>query len=214
MFLIIRIIGLFSFIIFSPIIIMSATVIFLHDFKNPFHLHMRVGKNGDYFTLYKLRTMRKNTGFKNFLATASNDKRLFLFGKFIRKYKIDELPQFINLFIGDMNIIGPRPNIIDLVKEYSSSELCLFDVKPGITDIATLVFSNYNKLLSKSQNPDIYYKKMIRPKKFKMSQFYIHNKSLQLNLIIFICTIIGIFNSYYGKKLLLKHISEKYDYQF
>ena len=212
--LITKLIGLISFLIFSPIILFSALIVFLHDFKNPFYLHKRVGLNGYYFTLYKIRSMRINSGLKNYTTTSVNDQRLFWFGKFLRKYKIDEFPQFLNLFFGDMNVIGPRPNIIELVKEYSNSEFSLLDVKPGITDISSVILSDLNSLVSTAKNPDLYYKKNIRPKKFKMSKFYINNRSLSLDVIIFFCTIIGIINSNLAKKYLRNHILKKYNHEF
>jgi lipopolysaccharide/colanic/teichoic acid biosynthesis glycosyltransferase len=182
-----------------PITFCALFIIFLHDFKSPVYVQKRVGLNGYYFNLYKVRTMRLNSNSPNFLATSINDKRLFLFGKIFRKYKIDEFPQFFNVFLGNINLVGPRPNIIPLLQNYSAEEFALLKIKPGLTDIASIMLSDLNELLSCSKNPDLEYELKYRKLKNNYSLFYLKEKSFNLDLIILISTFVVLFNKKFGK---------------
>lgn len=202
-----RIIALIIFILALPVIILASLIIFFQDFKSPIYLQKRVGFNGNYFTLYKIRTMRINHTSPVFLATSMNDERLFKIGKLFRKFKIDELPQFLNVILGDLNIIGPRPNIIPLLNNYSNEEFKLLKIKPGLTDIASVMLSDLNEKLKDSKNPDVDYENNYRKKKNSYGLYYIKNSSAGLNFFIFIATIVVIINKNAGKKFLESKIN-------
>lgn len=204
-----KIIGLIAFTVTFPFILLSSLIIFFHDFKNPFHIKYRVGINGSLFKLYKLRTMRIDFRLTQYKTTSVNDKRIFRIAKYFRKFKIDEFPQFLNVIKGDMEIVGPRPNIIDLVNEYKNEEFILLSQKPGITDISSIILFDLNKLVSEANNPDDYYKNHLRPLKFKMGEFYINNKSFSLNFKIFISTIVSLISLRYGQLILFFLIGTK-----
>jgi lipopolysaccharide/colanic/teichoic acid biosynthesis glycosyltransferase len=202
-----RIIALLIFVLAFPVILFASLIIFFQDFKSPIYLQKRVGFNGNYFILYKIRTMRINHNSPVFLATSMNDERLFKIGKLFRKFKVDELPQFLNVLIGDLNIIGPRPNIIPLLNNYSYEEFQLLKIKPGLTDIASVMLSDLNEKLKDSKNPDLDYENIYRKKKNSYGLYYIKNNSVGLNFFIFIATIIVIINKNAGKKYLESKIN-------
>ena len=202
-----KIISLIIFILAIPVILLASLIIFFQDFKSPIYLQKRVGFNGNYFILYKIRTMRINHTSPIFLATSMNDKRLFKVGKLFRKFKIDELPQFLNVIKGDLNIIGPRPNIIPLLNNYSYEEFQLLKIKPGLTDIASVMLSDLNEKLKDSKNPDLDYENNYRKKKNSYGLYYIKNKSAIIDLFIFLATIIVIFNKNAGKNFLESKIN-------
>lgn len=197
-----KLVGFILFIFTFPIILLAMILIFFHDFKFPIYIQRRVGLNGDYFSLYKIRTMRLNFDSPNFLATSINDKRLFFIGKIFRKYKIDEFPQFLNVILGHINLVGPRPNIVPLINKYSLLEFNLLQIKPGITDIASIMLSDLNELLKNSLNPDLDYETKYRKLKNDFSLYYIKEKSFKLDLIILFSTLLLLINKNLGKKLL------------
>ena len=151
--------------------------------------------------------MKIDNNLKQFTTTSMNDKRLFWVSKYFRKYKVDEFPQFLNLIKGDINLVGPRPNIIELIDEYNYEEFFLLTIKPGITDISSIILFDLNKLVSKSNNPDYFYKKNIRPLKFKMGKFYIKNSSINIDFKIILSTFFSIINSRIGKNVLFFFLS-------
>ena len=131
-------ISLSSLIILSPILLVISLLIFLYDFSNPFYIAKRVGKNKNIFYLIKFRSMIINADKSRIDSTANDDTRLTRVGRFIRKYKIDEIPQFINVLIGNMSLVGPRPQTINGVKLYTAEEESLLTIKPGITDLSSI----------------------------------------------------------------------------
>lgn len=181
-------------IILSPIIIVITFLIFVQDFENPFFFAERVGKNSKIFKLIKFRSMIIDARKVNIFSTSSNDKRITFIGKIIRKYKIDEIPQLLNILYGDITFVGPRPNVISDVNKYNQVEKKLLEVKPGITDIASIVFADEGQILLNSKNPDEDYNKYIRPWKSRLGLFYIKNRNIRLDLIIIILTLFSIFN--------------------
>ena len=133
-----------------PLIIIFSLLIYFEDKSNPFYLGIRVGQNFELFKLYKLRSMivRKNVGFQS---TSSNDDRILKIGKIIRRTKIDELPQILNVLLGNINFVGPRPNVQDEVKKYTNLERILLNYKPGITDFSSIIFSDEGDILKNSE---------------------------------------------------------------
>ena len=190
-------------ILIFPIILISIILILVFDNHFPIYSGFRVGKNGTIFKMYKLKTMR-NDKFSKVVSTSSDDPRITVTGNILRKFKIDELSQFYNVLIGDMNIVGPRPNVIDEVKLYNEEENFLLSVKPGITDFSSIIFSDLNSILKGSKNPNLDYNQLIRPWKSRMGIFYIKNKSFALDLSLIFLTFISIFS----RDLALKEINK------
>lgn len=175
--------------IFLPIFIVIAVFIKL-DSKGPvFFRGIRVGLNGSKFKIFKFRTMVVDADKLGGLSTAEDDPRITRVGRLIRKYKFDELPQFINVFKGDMSIVGPRPEVTMEVETYNNKEKEVLIVKPGITDYASLKFHNEGEILKGSSNPHQTYREKIRPEKLRLSIKYIEEQSFWTDLRIIIETI-------------------------
>ena len=141
---------LFSFIgllITFPVISVFLLIVWKNDGESPFFIAKRVGKRGKLFKMIKIRTMVINAEASGVDSTSSNDPRITGIGKTIRKYKIDELPQLFNILIGDMSLVGPRPNVERDVKIYTNVEKVLLSVKPGLTDFSSIVFSDESEIL-------------------------------------------------------------------
>lgn len=183
------------FIVFSfPIVFIFAFLIWFQDFQSPFYISHRVGKNGKTFLVFKLRSMIVNASSSGVLSTSSNDSRITPIGKVVRKFKLDELTQFLNVLIGDMSIVGPRPNVKDEVVLYSREELVLLSVRPGITDIASIVFSDEAEILAPFDDPDLAYNQYIRPYKSYLGLLYVNNISTVLDLQLIFFTFLGLFS--------------------
>lgn len=179
-------------------------LVWINDFGNPFYTAMRVGKDGKPFKMFKLRSMIVNADKTGVDSTSNNDMRITKIGKFIRKFKMDELSQLINVLMGDMSLVGPRPNVQRETDLYTKSEKRLLLVRPGITDISSIVFSDEGEILSNSKDPDIDYNQLIRPGKGYLGIFYIENQSFLLDIKLIFITLITIFN----RNLALKNVSK------
>ena len=189
----------------SPIFLIFILMIFLQDFSNPFYRAPRVGKNGKIFTMVKLRSMIINADKNKVDSTASDDMRITRVGMMIRAYKLDELTQLINVLMGHMSLVGPRPNVQRDVDLYSETEKRLLSVKPGITDFSSIIFSDEGDILSGLDNPDIAYNQLIRPWKSRLGILYIENQSLLLDMYLIFMTVVAIIN----KSSALNYISKK-----
>ena len=188
------IISLFGLIFLSPIILPVLLIVWLQDFHNPFYVAPRVGKNEKIFKMIKLRSMKINADKSGVDSTSSNDSRITSVGRFIRKIKLDEISQLINVLFGDMSLVGPRPNVKRETDLYTSEEKKLLSEKPGITDFSSIVFSDEGDILKDSSDPDLDYNQLIRPWKSRLGIFYINNKSLRLDFILIFLTVIAILN--------------------
>ena len=177
-----------------PFIIPFIFLIWLQDFGNPFYIADRVGINFNKFKIIKLRSMILKADKSKVDSTSSNDPRITKLGAIIRKLKLDELTQLINVLKGEMSFVGPRPNVERETNLYSNKEKELLKVKPGITDFASIVFSDESEILKDHQNPDIAYNQLIRPRKNYLALTYIENKSIILDLKIIFLTIFSFIN--------------------
>jgi lipopolysaccharide/colanic/teichoic acid biosynthesis glycosyltransferase len=187
-------IAFFIIIITSPIFFIILFLIFFYDYKNPIYKGKRVGLNGILFYQYKFRSMKILKLDNNFLSTSASDIRITPIGHFIRKYKIDELPQLFNVLIGNMSLVGPRPNVEEDVKKYISDEKSIIFTKPGITDLSSIIFSDEGEILKNSSNPDESYNLLIRPWKSSLILLYIKNESFLLDCQIIFLTLLNFFN--------------------
>lgn len=194
--------SLFGILLLTPLIVVIILLIWVKDFKSPFYISERIGKNENQFKIIKLRTMVVEADKKGVDSTASNDKRITPIGHIIRNYKLDELTQLWNVLKGDMSLVGPRPNVKRETDIYTSIEKSLLSVRPGITDFASIVFSDEGKILSGKPDPDIVYNQLIRPGKNELGLFYITNRGLVVDLKIIFATLISIISREKALKLV------------
>lgn len=164
-------------VILSPLFIILAIWIKL-DSKGPvFYRQVRVGRGNRDFQLYKFRSMRVGADKQGLITVGGRDPRITRSGFFIRKYKLDEFPQLINVFIGDMSLVGPRPEVRKYVDMYTPEQLRVLSVRPGITDLASIRYRNENELLEQAENPDEYYEQVIMQDKLRINLEYVENHS-------------------------------------
>jgi len=187
--------SLFVLLLLSPFLFLIALVVLITSRGGIFYKQVRVGKNGKEFTLLKFRTMYKNAD-KQGLLTIGKDKRITAVGRILRKYKFDELPQFINVLLGDMSIVGPRPEVPKYVRLYNEQQKQVLSVKPGITDYASLVYFDENYQLAQSSNPEEYYIQHVMPHKLSLSLDYIQKKSFFFDLKIMALTFLRMLGIY------------------
>ena len=188
------VISLTGLLISAPLLLPVLIIIWLRDFQSPFYIAPRVGKNGIAFKMVKLRSMVVGADRTGVDSTSNKDPRITPIGKFVRAYKLDELSQLWNVLIGDMSLVGPRPNVRRAVEQYTSVEQRLLSVRPGITDISSIVFSDEGDILKESKDPDLDYSQLIRPWKSRLGLFYVENGSLGLDILLLILTVIAVFS--------------------
>ena len=202
-------ISFFILIILSPLIIIFCLIIFLSDGGNPFYISKRVGFKGKTFRIFKIRTMVKNADKIGGTSTKNSDSRLLPVGILIRKLKLDELAQLFNVLNSSMSLVGPRPNTPLDVSYYSNEEMNILKVKPGITDISSIIFADEGEILDSYKDPDIAYNQLIRPWKSKLGLFYIAKSDLFTDLYLLLLTFINIFNRKKALKMVSKLIEKK-----
>ena len=192
----------FGIAVFLPIFLITPLLIFLYDFKNPLYTPDRVGKNFQKFKMIKFRSMIINADKNKVDSTKSDDSRITPIGKFIRKFKLDEFSQLLNVFIGNMSLVGPRPNVEREVNMYSDEENIILSIKPGITDFSSIVFSDEADILEGSEDPDLKYNQLIRPWKSRLAILYVKNNNVFIDVFLLFLTISSFFNRNYTLKLL------------
>lgn len=197
--------SIFGLLIFTPALVPVIFLIWIQDFKSPFYIAERVGKNNRFFYMVKLRSMIINADLSGVDSTGSNDERITKIGHVIRNFKLDEVTQLWNVLRGDMSLVGPRPNVKAETDIYTNDEKKLLSVKPGITDISSIVFSDEGEILSDKKDPDLAYNQLIRPWKSRLGLIYIQNQSSILDLQLIFFTIIAIFS----RKLAIKWLYNK-----
>ena len=162
-----------------PIILIAWIIASIETKSNGFFLQKRVGKNGRLFTIIKIKTMYPNKGSS---VTTANDERITKSGRFFRKYKIDELPQLLNVLKGDMSFVGPRPDVPGYADKLEGEDRIVLTVRPGITGPATLKYKNEEEILAKVDNPEKYNSNVIWPDKVQINKNYIKNYSFWKDL--------------------------------
>ena len=186
--------ALFGLILTSPILLPVIVAIWLQDFHSPFYVAPRVGKGGKLFKMVKLRSMIVNADKVGVDSTSARDPRITRVGNLVRKYKLDELSQLWNVLIGDMSLVGPRPQVQRDVAIYTEEERRLLSVKPGITDMSSIVFADEGEILKDSQDPDLEYNQLIRPWKSRLGLFYIDHQSFFLDIQLIFLTAVAILS--------------------
>ena len=164
-------------IVLSPLFLILAIWIKL-DSKGPvFYRQVRVGQYNKDFRIFKFRSMKIGSDKGSLVTIGGHDPRITRSGYFIRKYKFDELPQLINVFIGDMSLVGPRPEVRHYVDYWTSEQMHVLDVRPGITDPASIKFRNENELMEQADDPERFYIDVIMQEKLKLYLEYVNNHS-------------------------------------
>jgi lipopolysaccharide/colanic/teichoic acid biosynthesis glycosyltransferase len=174
--------SLMVLIIGMPFFLIIALLIVLSSRGGIFFVQKRVGKNNVDFNVLKFRTMKPDSESKGQITVGGKDPRITSVGYWLRKFKMDEFPQLINVIKGDMSIVGPRPEVRKYVDLYSEEQLKVLTVRPGLTDIASLEYIDENELLGKSTNPEETYINEIMPKKLELNLKYIAHQSLWLDI--------------------------------
>lgn len=142
-----------------------------------FYRQVRVGRNNKDFRIFKFRSMRTDADKGSLVTIGGRDPRITRSGYFIRKFKIDELPQLINVFVGDMSIVGPRPEVRHYVNYWTPEQMHVLDVRPGITDPASIRYRNENELLGQAEDPEQYYIDVVMQEKIKLYLKYVEHHS-------------------------------------
>jgi lipopolysaccharide/colanic/teichoic acid biosynthesis glycosyltransferase len=185
--------SILGIVILSPFLIIISISILLTSTGGALYRQIRVGKNEKEFKLFKFRTMRKGADKSGQLTVGMRDSRITAIGLFLRKYKLDELPQLFNIFMGEMSFVGPRPEVPKYVALYNAEQRTVLNIKPGITDYASIVYSEENDLLTNTENPEELYISKIMPAKLKLNMRYINEMSLATDVKVILKTIGKIF---------------------
>lgn len=176
-----KLISLIVLLLASPVLVPVLFLVWLQDRHNPFYVGQRVAKGGgSTFGMYKVRSMIVAADTTGLASTSSNDNRITKVGHFVRRFKIDELGQLINVLRGDMSLVGPRPQVQHDVDLYTDVESKLLSVRPGITDLASITFSDEGDILAEFDDADLAYNQRIRPWKSRLALVWVNNNSIWL----------------------------------
>ena len=170
-------IALISLTVLAPLLAAIAAAIWLSDRHSPFYFALRVARGGGDFRMVKFRTMIPDAWKSGVNSTASGDARITAIGKLLRRAKLDELPQLWNVLTGEMSLVGPRPQVRADVDLYTLEEARLLDTRPGVTDLASVVFADEGEILAGSPHPDLLYNRIIRPWKSRLALLYLDHQS-------------------------------------
>jgi len=177
----------------APVLLAAMLLVWAHDGGPPLYRGVRVGKDGRDFRMLKLRSMSVGAETRGGSSTAASDARLTPIGRSLRRWKLDELPQFWNVLAGEMSVVGPRPNTRrGGVERYTCEELRLLNVQPGITDLSSILFSDEADILDGAADPDALYDAVIRPWKSRLGLLYVERRSLPADLRIVWLTALAI----------------------
>ena len=183
------VISFLGLLVFSPVLIVTAIAVKLEDGGPVFYRAPRVGLSGIPFIMYKFRTMIMEAEKTGPSSTSSDDIRITRTGHFLRKFKIDEIPQLLNVLIGNMSIVGPRPEIKKFTDLFTEEEKAILNVKPGISDWASIWNSNEGLILQGAEDPDKTYLELIRPEKIRLQLLYVRNHNFFIDLKIIFLTL-------------------------
>ena len=188
----------FSFwglLLMSPLFLVLAVWISLDSRGGVFYRQLRVGRGNRDFRLIKFRSMRTDADKAGLITVGGHDPRITRSGYFIRKYKLDELPQLINVLKGDMSFVGPRPEVRKYVDMYTPEQLHVLDVRPGITDEASIRYRNENELLATTDDPECFYIETVMPDKLRINLQYVNNHSFMGDIGIIMLTLRAVFTN-------------------
>lgn len=182
-------IALFGLLLLSPVLIIIAIIINFRMSRPVLYRQERVGKRGELFTIYKFRTMIPDH--KEDVILIKKESRITSLGAFLRKYKLDELPELWNVLIGDMSLVGPRPDMPEYMKKLVGDEKKILELRPGITSPATLKYAREEEILSSVTDPEMYKEKVLWPDKVNMNLDYYQNRNFSGDLLLIFKTIVS-----------------------
>jgi lipopolysaccharide/colanic/teichoic acid biosynthesis glycosyltransferase len=185
--------SLLGLIILFPLFLIIYLFVVIESRGGGFYVQNRVGKNGRDFKLFKFRSMSIGSDKKGLITVGGNDPRMTRIGVFIRKFKLDELPQLFNVFNGDMSLVGPRPEVRKYVNLYTPGQRRVLSVRPGITDYASIEYVDENVILGSAIDPEKAYTEVIMPDKIRLNMKYIENQSVKEYFHIIFLTLLRIF---------------------
>lgn len=186
--------ALVGLVVLSPLLLVLGVAIWLQDRHSPFYIPNRVGRGERPYRMIKLRSMVVRADASKVDSTANNDPRITVVGRTIRRCKFDEIPQLWNVLVGDMSLVGPRPNVSRETDLYTVEEKRLLSVRPGITDISSIVFSDEGAILEGRPDPDLAYNQLIRPWKSRLGLLYIDHSSVWLDVRLIGLTLLSALN--------------------
>ncbi|MFC2111312.1 sugar transferase [Bacteroidota bacterium] len=186
--------SLIGIIICLPFFIIISFFVIIDSRGGVFYRQIRVGKNNKDFLLFKFRTMKSKSEKNGLITVGKRDSRITKTGYFLRKFKLDELPQLLNIIKGDMSIVGPRPEVRKYVEMYDYNQMKVLSVRPGLTDYSSLKYINENEILGEVENPEEVYINEIMPAKLKLNLKYIEEKNFATDLKIIFKTFTKIFS--------------------
>lgn len=186
--------AIIGFVFLIPFFIFISLLVKISSKGPIFYSQKRIGLNGREFNLLKFRTMFTGADKMGLLTVGSLDSRITPIGFYLRKFKIDEFPQLLNILKGEMSFIGPRPEVPKYVDLYTEQQKKILQVRPGLTDFASIYFRNENELLACHSNPEGYYIDKIMNQKIRLNNIYIQHQSICLDFYIIFKTIISLFN--------------------
>lgn len=178
----------------SPVLILACGLVWIQDGHSPFYIPNRVGRGKKSYRMFKLRSMIVRADSTKVDSTANNDPRITVVGRTIRRYKLDEIPQLLNVVVGEMSLVGPRPNVSRETDLYTQEEERLLSVRPGITDISSIVFADEGSILEGKADPDLTYNQIIRPYKSRFGLLYISNEGVALDVKLIFLTLLNSIN--------------------
>ncbi len=185
--------ALIGLIVLLPFLLIIALLIVADGKGGPFFKQTRVGRNGTPFYLFKFRTMRPRSESTGKLTIGSDDPRITRIGHFLRNYKLDEVPQLWNILKGDMSLVGPRPEVPEYVDIYTEEERKVLEVRPGLTDEASLAYFNEDELLARAADPEAEYRERILPEKLRLNRQYVEEQGFRKDLSIILRTLRKVF---------------------
>ncbi len=194
----------FGLVVFSLLLLAVILAIWLQDKQSPFYIAARTARFGGTFRMVKFRTMVMNADKIGGTSTSASDRRITPVGKFVRAYKLDELIQLWNVLKGDMSLVGPRPQVPVDAALYTDAEKRMLTIRPGITDVASIVFADEGEILMGSADPDLLYNKIIRPWKSRLALLYVDNRSFLVDIWLIILTILCVFSRGFGLRAIQK----------
>ena len=168
----------FGLLVLSPVFLVVSLCIVVDSRGGVFYRQTRVGKDGRDFRLYKFRSMRSGSDKRGLITVGARDARITKVGYFLRKYKLDELPQLINVLKGEMSLVGPRPEVRKYVEMYTEEQRRVLSVRPGITDYASIEYVDENRILGEAENPDKAYVEVVMPDKIRLNMRYIDHRTV------------------------------------
>jgi lipopolysaccharide/colanic/teichoic acid biosynthesis glycosyltransferase len=201
-------VALLGLAVMSPALVVIAVLISSYDRKSPFYIAPRAARGNATFRMVKFRSMTAGADKSGVNSTAANDSRITPVGRFVRAWKLDELPQLWNVLQGDMSLVGPRPQVKSDADLYTDMERKLLSVRPGITDPASIVFSDEGAILQGSADPDLLYNQIIRPWKSRLALLYVDHQSLGADLRIILLTVLAIVSKPMALRALLPMLTQ------